>query len=150
MMTGEQEALIVQIGKYRKPPTISPGLIYFRKRFLMGLYKGGLIYGWAYTWTIFCVSNKQVRHKQVCHKQGNKRVLSSDYWAYINWGTYIRGGLIFGWAYIRGGGGLYNKHTCREVSPGLDAPRVAATRGASNPGLTEPASMFGFYHMPFR
>jgi hypothetical protein len=33
---------------YRKPPTISPGLIYFRKRFLMGLYKGGLIYGWAY------------------------------------------------------------------------------------------------------
>jgi hypothetical protein len=30
---------------YRKPPTISPGLIYFRKRFLTGLYKGGLIYG---------------------------------------------------------------------------------------------------------
>ena len=88
---------------YRKPPTISPGLIYFRKRFLMGLYKGGLIYGWAYTWTIFCVSNKQVRHKQVGHKQGNKRVLSSDYWTYINWGTYIRG------AYIRVGlysGGL--------------------------------------------
>jgi hypothetical protein len=71
----------------------------------MGLYKGGLIYGWAYTWTIFCVSNKQVRHKQVGHKKGNKRVLSSDYWAYINWGTYIRG------AYIRGGlifgGGAY-------------------------------------------
>ena len=68
----------------------------------VGLYKGGLIYGWAYTWTIFCVSrgvsNKQVRHKQVGHKQGNKRVLSSDYWAYINWGTYIRE------AYIRGGG----------------------------------------------
>ena len=42
---------------YRKPPTISPGLIFFRKRFLMGLYKGGLIYGGvAYTWTIFCVS----------------------------------------------------------------------------------------------
>ena len=53
------------LGIYRKPPTISPGLIYFRKRFLMGLYKGGggLIYGGAYTWTIFCVSNKQVRHK---------------------------------------------------------------------------------------
>ena len=73
----------------------------------MGLYKGGLIYGWAYTWMIFCVSNKQVRHKQVGHKQGNKLVLSSDYWAYINWGTYIRGGgglysggLIFGWVYI--------------------------------------------------
>jgi hypothetical protein len=42
---------------YRKPPTISPGLIFFRKRFLMGLYRGGgLIYGRAYTWTIFCVS----------------------------------------------------------------------------------------------
>ena len=50
---------------YRKPPTIIPGLIYFRKRFLMGLYKGGgLIYGWACTWTIFCVSNKQVSHKR--------------------------------------------------------------------------------------
>ena len=29
---------------YRKPPTISPGLIYFRKQFLMSLYKGGSIY----------------------------------------------------------------------------------------------------------
>ena len=38
--------MIFGVGKvYRKPPTISPGLIYFRKRFLMGLYKGGLIYG---------------------------------------------------------------------------------------------------------
>ena len=45
--------------------------------------QGRLIYGWAYTWTIFCVSNKQVRHKQVSHKQGNKRVLNSDYWVYI-------------------------------------------------------------------
>ena len=64
--------------EYRKPPTISPGLIYFRKRFLMGLYKGGLICGGgggANTWTIFCVSNKQVRHKQVSHKQENKHVL---------------------------------------------------------------------------
>jgi hypothetical protein len=80
---------------------------------------------WAYTWTIFCVSNKQVRHKQVGHKQGNKRVLSSDYRAYINWGTYIRGayirvGLYSGGAYIWNdvsvstcgglihGGGLYS------------------------------------------
>ena len=29
---------------YRKPPTISPGLIFFRKRFLMGLHKGGGLY----------------------------------------------------------------------------------------------------------
>ena len=98
----------------------------------MGLYKGGLIYGWAYTWTIFCVSNKQVRHKQVSHKQGNKRVLSSDYWAYINWGTYIRGayigggGLYSGGAYIRGGlifGGAYiwnevSVSTCATSFPG--------------------------------
>ena len=49
---------IIHIYTYRKPPTISPGLIFFRKRFLMGLNKGGLIYGGggAYTWTIFCVS----------------------------------------------------------------------------------------------
>jgi hypothetical protein len=40
----------------------------------MGLYKGGLIYGGANTWTIFCVSNKQVKHKQVGHKQENKHV----------------------------------------------------------------------------
>ena len=32
------------VSSYRKPPTISPGLIYFRKRFLMGLYKGGGAY----------------------------------------------------------------------------------------------------------
>ena len=69
----------------------------------MGLYTGR----GAYTWTIFSVSNKQVRHKQVSHKQENKHVLSSDYWAYTNsGGAYIRG------AYIRvglysGGGGLY-------------------------------------------
>ena len=52
--------------------------------------------GEAYTWTIFCVSNKQVRHKQVSHKQENKQVLSSDYWAYINLGVLYSGGLIFG------------------------------------------------------
>jgi hypothetical protein len=49
---------------------------------------GGLIHGRSFV----------MRHKQVSHKQGNKRELSSDYWAYINWGTYIRGGLIL---YIR-------------------------------------------------
>ena len=86
---------------YRKPPTISPGLIYFRKRFLMGLYKGGLISGGLIHGRSFVlVINKanHVKHKQVSHKQENKHVLSSDYWAYINLGTYIR------WAYIRGGG----------------------------------------------
>ena len=60
----------------------------------MGLYTG------AYTWTIFCDSNKQVRHKQVSHKQENKHVLSSDYWAYINLGDLYSVGLY------SGGGGL--------------------------------------------
>ena len=97
------------IYSYPKPPNISPGLIYFRKRFLLGLYKGGLISGGAYTWAIFCVSNKQVRHKQVSHKQENKHVLSCDYWAYINrgfiFGELTSGGLIFG----RGGAYIWNE-----------------------------------------
>ena len=89
----------------------------------MGLYTGG----GAYTWTIFCVSNKQVRHKQVSHKQENKHILSSDYWAYTNSGDLYSGGLysgvlIFGGAYIwnemsvstcggliHGGGGAYSR-----------------------------------------
>ena len=33
----------------------------------------------------------------------NKSDISSDYWAYFNWGTYIRG------AYTRGGGGAYSR-----------------------------------------
>jgi hypothetical protein len=41
--------------------------------------------------------------------------------------------------------GKYNKHTCREVSLGGEFGKLPATRGASNSGLTEPASMFGFY-----
>ena len=68
----------------------------------MGLYTGG----GAYTWTIFCVSNKQVRHKQVSHKQENKHVLSSDYWAYINSGDLYSVGLYSG-GLIFGGGGAY-------------------------------------------
>ena len=30
---------------YRKPPNISPGLIFVRKHFLVGLYMGGLYTG---------------------------------------------------------------------------------------------------------
>ena len=88
--------------QYRKPPTISPGLIYFRKRFLMGLYKGclytgGLIHGRSFVLVI----NKS----DISHKQENKHVLSSDYWAYINSGTYIRGAYIRVGLYSGGGGG---------------------------------------------
>jgi hypothetical protein len=124
LKNGVQKFLfILSFRWYRKPPTMSPGLIYFRNRFLMGLYKGG---GGANTWTIFCVSNKQVRHKQVTHKQENKHVLFNNtaFWftlsaiktmtmflnivlCYIKrqclcWITYVVGtGLIY-WAYIRG------------------------------------------------
>ena len=70
---------------YRKPPTISPGLIYFRKQFLMSLYTGGglytgglytagLIYSGAYTWTIFCVYkliNKSGINKSVINRKIN-------------------------------------------------------------------------------
>jgi hypothetical protein len=52
-------------------------------------------------------ANIQRTYKQVSHKQGNKRVLSSDYWVYINWGTYIRGAYIRVGLYSGGGGGLY-------------------------------------------
>jgi hypothetical protein len=52
--------------KYRKPPTISPGLIYFRKRFLMGLYKeglytGGLMHGRSFVLVI----NKSVINRKI-------------------------------------------------------------------------------------
>ena len=46
---------------YRKPPTISPGLIYFRKRFLMGLYTGGLIHGRSFVLVI----NKSVINREI-------------------------------------------------------------------------------------
>ena len=40
---------------YRKPPNISPGLIFVRKHFLVGLYMGRLIYGGGlYTDKILC------------------------------------------------------------------------------------------------
>ena len=103
--------------------------------------KGGLIYGWAYirvagwayTWTILCVSNKQVRHKQVGHKQRNKRVLSSDYWAYINWGTYIRGAYIRVGLYSGGGAYIWNDvsvSTCGGLIHGGAYIRRAYIRGA--------------------
>ena len=55
------------------------------------------------------VRHKQVRHKQVSHKQGNKRVLSSDYWAYINWGTYNRGGAYIWVGLYSGGAYIWNE-----------------------------------------
>ena len=42
--------------QYRKIPIISPGLIFFKKAFLLGLFSGELIFGGAYYWKEFCVS----------------------------------------------------------------------------------------------
>jgi hypothetical protein len=58
---------------YRKPPTISPGLIYFRKRFLMGLYKEGLIYGGGLIHGQFfvLVINKSDINKSVINRKIN-------------------------------------------------------------------------------
>jgi hypothetical protein len=50
---------------HRKPPTISPGLIYFRKRFLKGLYTGGLIYGRSFVLVI----NKSDINKSVINRE---------------------------------------------------------------------------------
>ena len=43
--------------EYRKIPIISPGLIFVQKAFLLGLFLGELIFGGAYYWREFCVSN---------------------------------------------------------------------------------------------
>ena len=57
---------------YRKPPTISPGLIYFRKRFLMGLYQDGLIYGGLIHGRSFVlVINKSDINKSVLNREIN-------------------------------------------------------------------------------
>ena len=48
-----QGALILDI--YRKPPNISPGLIFVRKHFLVGLYMGGLIYGQDFVLVILTI-----------------------------------------------------------------------------------------------
>ena len=120
---------------------LCPGLIFFRKRFLMGLYKGGAYIrgGGAYTWTIFCVSVIVINKYSNSDKQvlsiviivinsGNSDKQVGLYsgglifgWAYIwNEVSVSRcGGLIHGWAFIRGGvivGGLrYIVNTSRKV-----------------------------------
>ena len=70
----------------------------------MGLYKGGGAYiRAAYTWaayacTIFCVSNKQVSHKQ---ENKNRSLLYIKTMSMLN-------NIVGYWAYIRGEGGLYS------------------------------------------
>ena len=59
---------------YRKHPTISPGLIYFRKRFVMGLYKGGGLYtggGLIHGRSFVLVINKSDINKSVINRKIN-------------------------------------------------------------------------------
>ena len=51
----------------RRPPTINPGLIFFRKRFLMGLYKGGLYTGGGliHGQSLVLVMNKSVINSKI-------------------------------------------------------------------------------------
>ena len=58
---------------YHKPPPISPGFIYFRKQFLMGLYKGrrgayiqgGLIHGQSFVFINKSGINKSVINRKI-------------------------------------------------------------------------------------
>ena len=43
---------------FAKIPIIRPGLIFVQKAFLVGLFSGKLIFGGAYYWQEFCVSNE--------------------------------------------------------------------------------------------
>ena len=82
----------------------------------MGLYKGGsytggLIHGRSFVLVI----NKSDINISVINREIN--VLSSDYWANINWGTYIRVGLYSG-----GGAYIWNEvsvSTCGGLIHGL-------------------------------
>ena len=88
---------------YCKIPIISPGLIFFQKAVLLGLFSGKLIFGVAYYFKKFCVS-KWVG-------LDNKTASTNSPWAYIREGLlsegFLRlrfGGFIFGRAYFFLGG----------------------------------------------
>ena len=79
---------LVKVGKdviYRKPPNISPGLIFVRKHFLVGLYMGRLIYGGAYIRTRFCVNN--INHLLTLFLY-NTRLIYKEANVYIRVGLY--------------------------------------------------------------
>ena len=80
------------LSRYHKIPIISPGLIFVQKAFLLGLFLGELIFGGAYYWKEFCVSNwvgldnkNSLKH----HENSLKQL------------PLIVHGLIFGRAYYR-------------------------------------------------
>ena len=106
---------------YRKIPKISPGLIFFQKAVLLGLFSGELIFGGAYYWKEFCVlkwvgrDNKDslLKHYENSLKQ-LKTASANSPWAYIREALFSGArifaskiwGLFVGRAYfLRGGGG---------------------------------------------
>ena len=73
----------------RKIPTISPGLVFVQKAFLLGLFSGELIFGGAYYWKEFCASkwvgldNKNsLKHYENSLKK-QKTASTNSQWAYI-------------------------------------------------------------------
>ena len=85
--------------KCRKIPIISPGLIFVQKAVLLGLFLGELIFGRAYYWKEFCISNWV--------GLDNKTAGTNSPWGYIWEGLLSEGflclrfrGLIFGRALI--------------------------------------------------
>ena len=93
--------------RYRKIPIISPGLIFVKKAFLLGLFSGELIFGGAYYWRKFCIQNEL--------DLTIKTASTNSPWDYIWEGLLLEGylhlrfgGLTFGRAYYYFflGGGL--------------------------------------------
>ena len=105
---------------YHKILIISPGLIFFQKAFLLGLFSGELIFAGAYYWKAFCIS-KWVGID-------NKTASTNSPWAYI-WEGLLSEGFLrlrFGGPISRGGGLLSefygilnrikrNKSTCKKI-----------------------------------
>ena len=99
--------------KYRKIPIISPGPIFVQKAFLMALFSGELIFGAAYYWKAFYVSewvgldNKNsLKHYGNSLKQIKTASINSP-WAYIRKGALSEGFLRLrfeGGAFLGGGG----------------------------------------------
>ena len=103
--------------RYRKIPIISPGLIFVQKAVFLGLFSGELIFGGAYYWKEFCVSNwvglenkNSLKHYENSLKQ-LKTASTNSPRAYIwegvlsegflrlRFGGLFSGGLIFAGAY---------------------------------------------------
>ena len=97
--------------KYRKIPIISPGLIFVQKAFWLGLFSVEPIFGGAYYWKGFCVSQWVGRDNKnsLKHYENSLKQLALTVRGLIFGRAYYRRaflrlrfeGLIFGRAYYR-------------------------------------------------